>query len=450
MKQLLLNPLILTMVLAIVIIYVAIGFHYISRDQKLSAMLEKVAIGIFLISLAEVSVLPFNKLTPMVLANRETTLPTIVGQVGFSGIILICLASRLRYTLKDIVYVISVIVIRAPFLWNFCLIIAFSAFWSNEFTYSLKTSLVYLVIAMVAVYVGKQYSWKEIYSLMRWVNMVILLLSIYYSNLVPSVGIHKSGSWQGILSHKNQFSFWMTQTLVLWLIYGIYHPKERKLAFGISAVALFAMNRGGSGASKILFLCLIVMMFYLNILKELQPKWAFVSVVIFMIISTSLMIILIDNIEFIVVDTLNKDLTITGRTLFWPIIIDKINQKPVFGYGVAGFWQGWKGLDNPANNVSAPGSGFHPPHSHNGFLDIATDLGWLGMSLYILSFLNTLAKAVIYLSHEKMPEGGLPLLLLTFILMTNLTETGLLDGNRVWFWYVAMVTRLSLDIKGSY
>ena len=286
---------------------------------------------------------------------------------------------------------------------------------------------------------------------MRWVNLAILLMSLYYAIFVPSVGTMTDfeGEWVGVLGHKNPFSFSMALTLVIWLIYGIYHPKQRKLAFGISVVALYALNMGGSGASKILFLGMLFLMLSLNIIKKLKPKWAFVSVVVFLIINICLMILIIENLEFIVVDTLNKDLTITGRTVFWPIIIDQVNEKPVLGYGVAGFWQSWRGKeDNPAGKVLMP-NGFVPTHSHNGFFDIATDLGWLGMSLYILSFLNTLAKGVIYLSQDKMPEAGIPLILLTFILMTNLTETGLLDVSIYWFWFVAMTTRLSLD-TGSY
>lgn len=445
MKELLLSPVILTMVLAIVMIYVAIGFQCINKDKKNAEIFEKIALGVFLIAICEVTILPFKKLTPLILADREVTLPTVIGQLGLYGISLFCLLSRLRYTLKNFGYTLFIFLIKSPFLFLFFLLVIFSAFWSNDFNHSLKRSVVYLVTAAIAMYVGKQYCWKQFYSLIRWISFVILILSMFYANAMPSVGIHKSGSWQGILKHKNPFSFFMALTLVLWLIYGIYYPKQRKFAFSISILAMVAMDRGGSGASKVLFICLIGLMLYLNVLKKMTPQWSFVSVVVFFIISISLMIVVIENLEYIVVDTLNKDLTLTGRTLFWPLVIDEINKQPILGYGVAGFWQSWRGLDNPAKDIITPGSGFHPPHSHNGFLDIATDLGWLGMSIYIISFINTLAKSVIYLSQEKMPEAGLPLILLTFILMTNITETGLLGVNLTWFLYVLISVRTNLD-----
>jgi O-antigen ligase len=210
---------------------------------------------------------------------------------------------------------------------------------------------------------------------------------------------------------------------------------------------LFALQKGGSGASKVLTVALISLWGYFGFVKRLKVQWAFVSVILFMIVSICLTLIITENLEFIVVDTLNKDLTLTGRTDFWPIIIDKINQHPVFGYGMAGFWQPWRGAENPGSGIIVAKTQFQPMHSHNGFLDLALDLGWLGLSLFAFSFFNNVAKAVVYLTRNRLPQAGLPLLLLTYILMTNFTETGLLGVTSIWFWYVATTVRLTLDMS---
>ncbi|MDJ1184824.1 O-antigen ligase family protein [Roseofilum casamattae] len=445
-KSLLANPLIALMGLVMTLVYIGILFDIINKSKKNSDSFERLVVGCFIFVLADVSILPFNKLTPLILADRKVGMITIFGQLTIYGIALFLLWSRLRSTLRDIGDVCAVLLTKAPFLCALCLMIGLSAFWSNEFVYTLRKSLVYLQTAIGAVYIGKRFSWKELYGFMRWVNLAILLPSIYYANLVTSVGINsKTGAWQGILKHKNTFAFAMSFTVVVWLIHGIYNPKQRKQSFVISLLALYAMDGGNSGASKVLFLCLICLAFYLNVVKKLSPKWAFTSIVLFLIVSTSIMIVVVENLEYIVVDTLNKDLTLTGRTLFWPIVIEAINKKPILGYGVGGYWQSWKStIENPAGNVINP-NGWVPPHSHNGFMDIATDLGWLGMMFYIFAFVSCLLKAVNYLSQDKMPEAGIPLIILTFTLMTNLTETGLLGVNPTWFWFVVTVTRLNLD-----
>jgi len=168
-----------------------------------------------------------------------------------------------------------------------------------------------------------------------------------------------------------------------------------------------------------------------------------------MIVSICVTIIVSENLKFIVVDTLNKDMTLTGRTDFWPIIVHKINQHPLGGYGLSGFWQPWRGADNPGGDIIVAKTEFRPSHSHNGFLDLGLDLGWLGVALFACSFINNVAKGVVYLSKARLPESGLPLLLLTYNLMTNLTETGLVGITSIWFWYVVTTVRLTLDTSGK-
>ncbi|MBW4651342.1 MAG: O-antigen ligase family protein [Kastovskya adunca ATA6-11-RM4] len=448
MKELILNnPLILIFILLIGLIYTFVAFHYTGTDKTLAANLEKICLGIFLISIAGATgatINPFDKLHPLVLSLQGTTLPTIAGQLGIYSLCLFLLFSRLRYTLKDFIHVLAVLLRTAPFFCAFILLFSLSFSWSNSATVTLKTTFVYLETTLIAIYLGKQYSWREIFSFWRWVNIIIVIICIYYGFFVPSVGVGPLG-WQGILGHKNQFSFIMAQTAVLWLMHAFYSPKQRYLSLVFVLLSLFALQEGGSGASKVLVVALLSLWVYFGFVKKLKVQWAFVSVILFMILSVCLTILVTENLEFIVVDTLNKDMTITGRTDFWPIIINKINQQPILGYGLAGFWQPWRGADNPGGDIIVAASQFRPGHSHNGFLDVAVDLGWLGLSLYACSFLNNIAKSVVYLSRNRLPEAGLPLLLSTYILLTNFTETGLLGVTSIWFFYVVMTTRLSLD-----
>jgi exopolysaccharide production protein ExoQ len=67
--------------------------------------------------------------------------------------------------------------------------------------------------------------------------------------------------------------------------------------------------------------------------------------------------------------------------------------------------------------------------------------------LFMLSFFNNIVKGVVYLTRAQLPEAGLPLFILTYTLMTNLTETGLFGTTSIWFWYIVMSVRLSLDIS---
>jgi exopolysaccharide production protein ExoQ len=446
MKQLLKDPLVFSLLLVVGIIYLLVIFNYVGRSKFHASLLEKFYIGLFIITIAGatgITLVPLTKLHPRVLSNPDVTSPTVVAQIGFYAAAMVLLVSRFRYTLRDTISVVVALLTRDIFLIAFLFLIGLSAFWSDTPSVTLKSSLVYLETSLIAIYVAKQYPWQELFKIAKWTSLILLILSFF--NSLTGSGKDLDGAWQGVLGHKNQFCFMMVFTGVLWFINALYNPKQRNFSVFITLLSIVAINFGKSGASRVILVCLIGLWFYLGAAKKLSAQWAFVSVVLFMILSVCLTIIVTENLEFIVVDTLNKDLTLTGRTDFWPLIINKINERPFLGYGIDGFWQMWRGPDNPARTIIVAKTQFSPPHSHNGFLDLACDLGYVGLALFIASFVSSIAKAVIYLGQAKMPEAGLPLLVIAYILMTNMTETGLLGVTSIWFWYIVIAVRTSLD-----
>lgn len=441
MKDIIASPLFSFFALCIGIIYILILFTYVGRDKKRSLILEQVLAGAFIFTISGatgVGYSIFPKFHPMVLALVGTTMPTICLQLGFYSTCIFILLSRLRYTLKDTIQVLATVIPQNPTLFILFLFTGFSVFWSETPLVTLKTSLVYLAVACVAIYVAKQYTWKDLYKILRFITLMVMILSY-------QVQLRSSGAWGGVLGHKNQFSFFMALTAASWLFYGIYNPKHRRISIVIFLFALYALNQAASGAGKVLIVVLLSLWQYLGFAKKLSPRWAFVSIILFMIVSICLTIVISENIEFIVVDTLHKDMTLTGRLDFWPLILKKIDARPLLGYGVAGFWQFWRGVGNPAMDIIVVKTQFRPPHSHNGFLDMALELGYTGVILYAITFFNNLAKGVIYLTRNRLPEAGLPILLLVYMVMTNITETGLFGATSNWFWFVVITVRLAID-----
>ncbi len=446
MKEILLNPFYLLIIVCMSVIYIAAIYTLVSRNKKFALLLGRIFIGIFIFTISGasgVTVMPFKKLNPVNLYKPDTTPPTIIGQIGIYCLFLLILSPWLRHTLKNFVESCIRITLKDPFIFLFILIFTLSAFWSETPEITLKASLVLLIITLVGIYMGKQYTWPELYKFILWLNLIILLYS------VAKPATRADGAWAGILGHKNPFSFFMAQTAVIWLVNAVYSPKQRRLSVVVALLALYGLNRGQSGASKVLLIVLLGLWAYLSFIKRLSAQWAFVAVVLFMVVSIILGIIITENLEAIVVDGLGKSMTLTGRTEFWPLIVDKINERPFFGYGVVGFWQAWRAGENPARNIVVASSGFVPPHSHNGFLDLALEVGWIGLGLFSLSFFNTLAKGVQYLTQAKLPEGGLAIFLLVYTLMTNLTEGGLFGITGIWFWYIVVTARLNSDTPGK-
>jgi O-antigen ligase len=164
-----------------------------------------------------------------------------------------------------------------------------------------------------------------------------------------------------------------------------------------------------------------------------------------MSIGIYLSILIADNAEYIIVEKLNKDITLTGRTLFWPIIVEAINRRPFFGYGYQGFWKPDPNPEDPSFPVITP-NGFRPGHSHNGFLDVGVDFGWVGLGLFLISLLTNIYYGILHLNRcQKFHLVGLPLIIFTRLVISNYTETNIIIIASGWSFYVLMTARLSMD-----
>jgi len=445
MKDILRVPMFALMLFCLAVIVFVTIYSLVARHAKLGVSLEKFFVGILFFTItgsSGITAMPFIKLHPNILHNLKTTPPTVIGQLAIYGTMILLLFPRLTKTTQKTVSLVIKWIQGDPCLCLFLLIMTVSGLWSQTPEKTFRAIGAMWLITLVSIYVGKVYSWGEIYGLLRWLTGLLVLWTVVKTN--PG----GDGCWTGVLGHKNTFSFQMANTASLWILYAFKDRKYRYLSLFITLIALVALQKGCSGASRVLTVVLISLWSYLGLLKKLPVKWAFICFILFLVGSIGIGILVLNNLEAIIVDGLKKDMTLTGRTDFWPLIIDRINQtRPLFGYGKEGFWQFWRGLENPAYGIVVVKTGFVTPHSHNGFMEILCELGWVGFLLFTLSFFNNIFRGINYLVKERFPESAFPLYLLTFILMTNLTEGGLFGVGTYWCWYIVLSVKLSLDRK---
>ena len=399
MKELLKNPIILLLILGCGVIYLLLAFLAVGRNQKLGALVEKLIVGLYLFMMPGLSISPFSKLHPIALAHPEKSLPSMIFQLGLYGAVLFILLPRLKYTIKYYLDLVALLLQKNPGLCLYLFLIFLSFAWSDTPVYTLKYSLIWLGATIFSTYITKQYSYREISILLRWCSVVTAILSTFYSKFKPAIGINPAkNSWQGIIDHPNKLAALMALSAILWGLEAIENPKNRWLSIGVVLYSLFVLQMTESGGGKIQFLIGTIAVLSVRFLKKLPFQWSLFFIVLFLILSINGFIIITNNLEAIIVDGLGKDITLTGRTPLWTYLFaEKIPKRPWLGYGFHGFWQPWRGADNPAaNHISGElrmpsGSGYWtPPHSHNGFVEIIIDLGLIGFTAFSLSFCTAL------------------------------------------------------------
>jgi O-antigen ligase len=185
----------------------------------------------------------------------------------------------------------------------------------------------------------------------------------------------------------------------------------------------------------------------IRFLNALEARTAFVIITIYcasVIISS---IIVQENFEKLLL-ALGRSPSLTGRADLWRAVIMAIEQRPIFGYGYSGFWQTWRGENNPAQIVlNQLRPDFPAFHAHNGFLDIWINIGIVGLAIFALVFLKNLADSIYLSISFRKSIYNLPSIFLLYLVMSNISETDLLNPGFTWFCFILITTRMKVDLN---
>jgi exopolysaccharide production protein ExoQ len=333
------------------------------------------------------------------------------------------------------------VIFKGKLVWLLLLFAACSYFWSAVPDIT-KTRVIALTGTMIfSLYITSRYTLKEQLQLLGWTFGVIVIASVVFAILLPKFGqmggVH-AGAWRGIYNHKNVLGKMMVISSVIFALLALQTQKYRWVLWGLlgSSIMLILLSRASSP-----LLNLIILAGVLAILYVLQWKYLFmVPALVGVSSSGTILYTLITANAGQVAGVFGKDLTFTGRTNFWPLMLDKIRENPLTGYGFGAFWQG---LDGPSAYIWNA-STFKAPNGHNGYLDLCLELGLIGLSLYIIQFFIGFKKALENARNIQTPDGFWPTMLFSYIVLANLTESSLMLQNN-FLWVMQVSTFLSLN-----
>ena len=213
MKQVLLNPIVLFLLLAFGMVAGAI-LIFATENKKSRIALEKVFTCVFLIATSPAIIFPFTYLNPssLAIATIKITNVTSIAQLLVYPFLFFLLRSKFRS-----LYSIINVLLKDPFLCLLLLMTILSAFWSATPDVTLRSSVILLMLSIVGASVGLRYTFQEITDILRLTGTWITGLGTIASILAPSIARADEGNWNGILAHKNVFAFWIALTASLWV-----------------------------------------------------------------------------------------------------------------------------------------------------------------------------------------------------------------------------------------
>lgn len=133
---------------------------------------------------------------------------------------------------------------------------------------------------------------------------------------------------------------------------------------------------------------------------------------------------------------LGGDAALTERGQIWRVLFDLAADRPWLGYGFGAFWQGPHG----PSLVAQVRLGRYPWHAHDGFLELALDLGLLGLGVFLATFVIVGQRAVKRGVASARRIDLWPATYCLFFVLSNLDETELVRYDSIyWIVYVAVV-----------
>ena len=336
-----------------------------------------------------------------------------------------------------------------------------SIMWSELPSMTASRSFALVGTSIFGIYLANRYSLTEQISLLSYTFLAIILLSIIFAIVLPQYGVMGGihlGAWRGIYPHKNGFGRLMALSSIIFMMQCVKAGGIKKLKFKTRSVGGLIQNLPveiqqrnsletslmylGLGLSILLLalskssgavVTLIIMIVSLIILKIRQLSFyhKFLAILGTIVAFCIFAIIVAPDPESLFA-SFGKSSDLTGRGDLWDILLDLLWKSPVLGFGYGAFWEKY----GPAVGLSA---GWNAPDAHNGFLDLALSVGLLGLALFAIGYCYLFLKGLAQFRSSSDDIEIYPLILLVYIAIGNISETGLFTANNItWLLYVTI------------
>lgn len=330
-----------------------------------------------------------------------------------------------------------------PLLIGLLALAALSTLWSIDSGATLRRSIWLALTIGFGLYLAWRYDWKSLLNVLAGGFIILIAGSFALGLLAPSIGrmtFEHPGAWSGLWTHKNTLGGIMALGVGIGAAAAIVTPERRKLWIGC-AIAAFALVLLSTSKTALIASMLGVGVIVLCMVMRRGPVHmitALAGAAVVVIAGAGIVLLAPD----LIVAAIGRDLTLTGRTDIWEASARFVEAKPWLGYGYYAFWL----PDNGPAYWVREAVAWQVASAHSSWLELALGVGRIGVILFALQLLATLARGA---GVALQPSAGLwaPAFLATFALYT-LSESHAMQANNIfWIIYVAVAARLALDAR---
>jgi O-antigen ligase len=314
-----------------------------------------------------------------------------------------------------------------------------SSLWAGMPDLTLRRSIGLFGTTLFGIALAVRFSFQDQLRMLTWLFRIIAVLSLAWVVLLPSYGISTEGEWMGVFDYKNAMGSVMGLSLLVeWQLPAASRFSRLLKILAMLLYAVLLLKSDSVTPVVILVGTVIFLEIYKFAALRLRiPLYAvFLMTVVLVSVGISLVVANGDT----AMGAVGRSSNLTGRTEIWSIVVSFIPERPILGYGYAGFWLGASPESFLVNQI------MRGPiqYSHNGYLEMLLTLGVVGLLLALI-FIGTGMKRALYFSKQRQSGTELwPLAFLLYFVLHNLAECSILTQDLEWAMCVSCIVGTDL------
>ena len=324
-------------------------------------------------------------------ACSPTYLPPHVSALGLAAVLLgwmVVRAVRWNQSFWDLPNLPTLLLL---------LLAGLSLFWSGNVSASTYSLLGLYVYTIIAIHCATLLPARVFIDGFAGGMKLFLTASVAAFFLLPSLAIvhsdYETGAFQGLAYHRNYMAY-IAALSALTFQWKLMNGGRRPRLVAWWAVSVACLVATASVTSITLFVLWSVLLTVVSWLSSRRSIWTAGLLLVFSL-GAAAAYLLWSNLAA-ATEALGRDPTLTGRTEIWRVVWQLVESNFWFGYG----WNAWA-LGNPVGDSLRSALGFNVTHAHNGYLNVALELGIVGLALLVWLLILVLTQSLSRVSHRN-------------------------------------------------
>jgi len=317
-----------------------------------------------------------------------------------------------------------------------------SIVWAYDTRLSIERTVHLIGSTLIAFYIGFTIPLLNILRVLAVVLGIVFIASTAAALFMPVLGIEQyegRAVWRGVMNSKNALGFWAAVGVLLYLTLSdsVHTASMRMVCYLMAALSLVLLVFSHSATS--LLVMIVAGAFSLYLFIAARFRLSFISMLILAILMIGLVALIGSNIS--AAELIGRSDDLTGRGEVWRQTWQLIMQRPLTGFGYGVLW--FPSDETTWIQESLTDFTWTVHHAHNGFLQVASEIGLPLAAIASLWVVQQLIE-IVYCQYQRQQAGVLFVLAfaLTYLL-SNFSEARFLV-NRELFWILFIALPISM------